>query len=649
MAKQIKYQYSFKSFSGDDCEVKFYFEGWTGSITRLSPGARPFTIREYNSDNDFFKPIRPFQAEMEILSDLVTIEDFLANADDDILVEFNFNNAKFWTGWLIQDDFSENWIDTNHYITLRATDGLGEIGSQNLPVSRGRYSILDYLAYCIENTSLGSGFGVRTLVNNLFYEGMLDRNDGVYTPLTQVQVDAKTFLGDNKLTVLEKINKAWSTTVYQWNNRWFFARLEEWLTDLPLRGINIGILSNTSFTKTYEVNIGTQEDIKPVMPEMLKTIRRAYKNTKILFLYEFPEELVDNQNFLRGTLRIPTLNTYTIDDWTLYRLPLDRSVAGVAQFYRVEEYDVNGNVSDSYMQIEKNASIHYAASTPFNVNINDVIEVSFDVRLKTFNTTASISVAYIVFEAFDGTKYTLDDGGRWFDTNNYTSNIKVLQLSWSGTGTDISSNWQNYSVKSFPAPNSGYAYIYLLNSSNATNFDSNHKNLEIQITQNSFFKGFIGDYDQYTLPQNIIQNYDEQTYLDDVENIQLKGALIFNSAVTGDRWYRMDFDSERLTFKREKAIAHMTLNRRSRRLLQVNMLGNTWMDSGVKRPIWLQNKFIFTDDAPTKKWMIVNLSEMDFSTTEWKAQLIEVWDDDIDSNDPELYPPHTFGNIFEGE
>jgi hypothetical protein len=478
---------------------------------------------------------------------------------------------------------------------------------------------------------------------------MDDRSDGRFTPLNQVKTDAKTFQGDNKLTVLEKINKAWSMTLYQWKGRWFFARLEEWLTNLPIRGLNAGLIQASAFTKTYEVNIGTGEAIKPIMPEMLKSVRRGFKNTKITFLYEFPPELVCNQNFLRGTLRIPTLNTYTIECWTLYRFPLNRTVLGNSQFYRVEELDINGNVADSYMQIEKNASVNYAASTPINLNLNDTIEISFDVRLKTFNTTASVTVAYVVFEAYDGTKYTLDDDGRWFDTNNYTTNIKALQLSWTGTGTDISSNWQNYSVKSFPAPENGDVYIYLVNSSNATNYDSNHKNLQIEIVENSRLKGVIGDYDQYTLSQNIIQNYDEQTYLDDASNKQIKGALLYDNQLTGDRWYRMDFPDERLTFKREKAIAHMTLNRRARRLIQVNMLGNVWIDESRRRPIWLQNKFIFTDDAPIKKWMIVNLSEMDFSTTEWKAQLIEVWDSEIDSNDPAQYPPHSYGYVYNNE
>jgi hypothetical protein len=649
MPKGLKYKYFFKSFSNDDCEVRFSFEGYTGNFAVLNPGIKPFILKEYNSSNDIFKPIRPFQAEMEILSDLVSIDDFVLEGDDSILVEFLFNGSTFWSGWLIQDDFDEVWIDTNHFITLRATDGLGEIGSQNLPNMIGLFPMLDYLSYAVENTALGTGFGNRTFVNNLFYEGMFDRDDGVYTPLTQTYLDAKTFDGDNKLTVLEKINKGWSMTVYQWANKWFFGRIEEWFTNLPIKGINFGLLGNTAFTKTYEVLVGIGEAIKPIMPEMLKTIRRGFKNTKITFFYQFPPTLVLNQNFLSGTLRIPTPNTYTIDNWGFYSDKLDRTIAGTSAVYRVQETDINGNVIDSYMEILRANKLQYAASSPIYINYNDTIEVSFDVRYKNFNTTASYQMGYIVLEGNDNNKYILRGDGRWFNTNNYTTNIFAFSTTWSNTGEDVSSKWKSFSVTSAPTPVSGIAYIYLSNNANGTTFpfEMNHKNLSITITENNRLKGVIGDYDQYTLSSNIIQNFEEQTYLDDTSNIQQKGALAFNNQVTGDRWYRMDFPAERLTFKRHKAIAHMEMNRRSRALLQVNMLGNTWNDNGVKRPIWLQNKLIFIDDAPTKKWMIVNLSEMDFSTTQWKAQLIEVWDSEIDNNNPALYPNHNYDNIYE--
>jgi hypothetical protein len=60
------------------------------------------------------------------------------------------------------------------------------------------------------------------------------------------------------------------------------------------------------------------------------------------------------------------------------------------------------------------------------------------------------------------------------------------------------------------------------------------------------------------------------------------------------------------------------------------------------------NRFVFTDDAPTKQWMIVNLQEMDFNSCIWRATLIEVYDSEIDTAEELInYPTHTYDYIFE--
>lgn len=652
MAYVLRYSYTFKSFAGDDCEVKFFFKDSESTAhTRLNPGVKPFVLREFNSDNDFFKPLRPMQAEMEILADNVTSEDFTFNSDDAVQVVFLFNGVNFWVGWLIQDDFQENWIDTNHYLTLKATDALGQVNSQTTSFNSGENSMLDYLVDSITNTSVGSGIAGRTFVNNLFYEGMNDRDDGRFTALTQTFTGFRTFEGENKLTLLERINKAWTMTVFQYYTRWWFIRLEEFITDLPAQGVVQGLVTNQSFSKTFEVNIGVNETIKPIMPEMLKTLRRPYKQTTIKYLNEYPRYLLNNQLFNSGTYISP--GKWTIDNWTRFNVPsIIRNSPSSVPFWRQELYDSLGNVIDNYLRMQTDFSEDFVTTDPIPVNTNDTLDISFDFRIQASTPIGGpVNCAYILLQSTDSGItywYTLDNNGEWHLTPNLVTNIVKVSLDYNGDGFA----WRTFSVKTEGMPRNGDVYLYLLNNIAA---DTGFKNITIELQQYKNTFGVTGDYDRYTLPENITQNFEEQAYLDDSDNKITKGALLWYDAdtdqnrITGDRWYRMDFPDERLTFKRHKAIAHMKLNRRLRRLLQVNMLGNTWMDGSVKRPIWLQNKFIFTDDAPTKKWMIVNLSEMDFSTTEWKAQLIEVWDDDIDSNDPELYPPHSFGNIFEGE
>lgn len=646
MAYVLKYSYQFISALGDECEVKFLFNDPANSDhTRLNPGTKPFILKEYNTDVDFFKPLRPFQAEMEFLSNNVSIEDFAFDADDAVKVEFYFNTTLFWVGWLIQDDFQENWIDTNHYITLKATDALGQIGSQVLPTMSGKFTMLDLLTYCFENTAVGNSTLTQFWFNNLFYLGMANRTTGRNSPLLQATVDIRTFKGKNKLEILEIINKAWTQTVYQYYADWWIVRLEEWLNNKQLDGIERGI-PNRRVQKSFEVNIGVNEIIKPVMPEMIKSMRRPYKYNKIIYKFEQFESILENQNFQLGSIIFPTPN-YSIDSWTLYRTLLNRSLAGNATWYRKVVYDPSGNLVDNYAAIGYVAgTTNFMVSNPITLNQNDSFTFEIDRKLESGSPLTGPSseiIGYITLEDITGKKWTLEDDGVWYDTNNYTTNIKALQLSYA-SGESLK-DWKTYTVTSKSVPNQGQLYIYLANAMTINVF-TNFKNIQITMQDNSKKNTVIGDYDQYTISPNITQNYEEEVFLDDANNRQYKGALFFNDQLTVDNWYRMDYPTERLTFKRHKAIAHMMLNRRLRRYLQVNMYGNVWLDGSRRKPIWLMNKFIFTDDAPNKKWMLVNLSEMNFMEATWQGQLIEVWDN-ADSNDPANYPTHSFGDIYE--
>jgi hypothetical protein len=638
MAYAVKYQFDFKTLQGDECIVYFFFKDYSGAITYLNPAVSPFVLREFNTDQDIFKPIRGFQAEIKILANNCNLEDFISGEDDGVQVQLHFNGSQFWVGWLMQDDFQEDWIDVNHVITLRATDGLGQIAQDEKVTIDGLGSIDEYIGYAIDSSPIPTLLNT-TILNTLFYNGMLDRTDGNYQPLNQAFIDGKTFEGDNNQTMLEKINKAWGQSIFQYEAKWMIARWEEFFHNDNVLGVRKGAVSNTNVNKSYNVNIGVNEDIKPIAPLMLRTIRRPFKETKITYRYEFPREIVCNQTFLNGSLIPPTTNTYTIDCWTLEEAPISAPTAGVLDWYRKEDLDGDGNVIDNYVFIERlgTENQHWIKSQPVKINANDVIDISLDYRTQgnTTNGPANINVALVRLTTSTDTYY-MDDDGNWEDA-------AVRHITASYSSLENSGDWKSVERRSKAAPGSGEIEILLTNV--RSNSDANFRDLRFEIRESTKQPGVVGDFDRYTLTETIRNNYEEQTYLDDSNNNAHKGALFFNDELTGDNWYRHRYPSERLTFKRQKAISHMLLNRRYRNRLEVNMLGLKWFDSADK-PIGLMNRFVFVDDAPTKSFMIANLSEMDFMNGTWKATLIEVYDSAIDTEDTGDYPTHDFGNIY---
>ena len=646
MAKAVKYQYSFKTFDNHDVTVRFFYEGWTGGIRYIDPGVKAFVLREFNSDGDFFKPIRPFQAEMEVLSTPnLQLEDFIMDNDDDIQVQVEMDGVLIWIGWLLQDDYNGPWVSSNHIITLKASDGLGQIGADPVNILSGQDTMESFIAYAIDSSPIPSFIGT-TIINRLFYDGMDDAANK--HPLSQCTVDGKTFEGDDNNRIIEKVNRAWSQTLYQYLAKWWIVRQEEFLHPGNVDGVVRGTLSDSSFSKSFEASVGLGETIKPIAPDMQRYFRRSYKRDKITFFYEFPNEIFCNQSFLSGSLIIPTTDTFTIECWTIYKTSFGSPVAGTASFYRKEEKDIDGNITDNYMFIGADAALHYAKSQGIILNANDTVEISFDYKVQRNVTTGpgNIQIGAILFETSTN-KYTLDDDGTWVQSNSsYTTNFKFLNMPYSAA-EDLR-GWKNFTLRSKALPGLGTMYVCLVNNL-STDSDSNHKAVEFTIREASKQPGVIGDYDQYERTNTVKQNYTEQTYLDDSNNRQHKGALHYSGALTGDNWYRQRFDTERLTFKRHKAIAHMLLDRRTRLKLDVNMLGLTYMDGATERMIGLMNRFRFVDDAPDKMFMILNLKEMDFVNGTWSATLLEVWDDVEDDDGPAGYPVHTFGNIYEGD
>jgi hypothetical protein len=147
--------------------------------------------------------------------------------------------------------------------------------------------------------------------------------------INQAYIDAKTFsVGDgeyeDKYSVIEKINRAFSQTLLQYMNSWYYFRPEELYMPVAnnLRQFNYNPLvlppsDWTSSSVRFDINIGKTQTVKPIAPQMLRFIKRPTKLDQINFNYDYPSEVFPNQNFQRGNLitSTSTYKTYTINNW----------------------------------------------------------------------------------------------------------------------------------------------------------------------------------------------------------------------------------------------------------------------------------------------------------------------------------------------
>ncbi|NDD53570.1 hypothetical protein EBZ39_06790 [bacterium] len=653
-----KFKMEWTNVQGDLCVLNFIVDDdyWSDAPVTIYGGPRPFVLSEFNQDNDIFKPIRPQQATIEILASIngVDLEDFIIEDDDrQMIVRFDFGSyTGYWYGIISQEDMQELWIAQNHILTLRADEGFGTM--KTIPLQDGTGQILagTYTPFAL--IQYASTETVQTFFNcyvfsGLFHDSMTTGN--TQTGIDQCTIDARTFetspgVFEDSYTVLEKINSAFNQTIFQWQGQWVILRIEELFVDKTtnIRGFQnnkpTGGSRGTINTR-YTIKVGVNEDVKPVMPEMIKTLNKPSKQTTVSWDWDEKAQIVCNEKFKYGTF-VETTGTppnetwkYTVDNWTLQKGNNPGNTTAASEtFQRHVVYNANG-VDDEYIIIGKNATQNvWARSCDVYVKKDDEMNFTLQWSLKSNATvTVSRAIGYVLLYGADGTYYTLDEDGVFYQSNaTWTTNVKLLNVSFiNGEGAD----WKDFDITA-NIPKSGYLQILLLSDTTSEKSAIYYRNLNVSIQPaiNKFRRQKIaGDFNRYTIDKTIKKNSDTKIYLDDSFSPNFKGAIFEADGLTltDNNWFRRRYSSERYRFKRQNAIANWWINRQHRMRLECNFFGLKWDRSGTKFPIGLINTINFVDDAPDKTFAIVNLKEIDFMSCVWSANLLEVWDEDTDT------------------
>lgn len=649
----------FYSHQGDLCRLSFFFEGYVGpDIGTLVGTNKPFVLREFNSDEDIFKPIRALIGDVEIVTNSsgVTADSFLANSDTDIELRFFFINTTtpFWRGFVLQTEFQEIWSNQNHVLKVSATDGFGLLKNSKLANPSGSldgmWTPFQYLAFACANMPLD--FTKYTIINNLYHDSMSTTLP--QTCLVQTKIDGRTFeetptLFNDNYAVIENVNKAFNQTIFQQNDEFVILRLEELYapTSTNLRGVKVDGATTTNLSRRYDVQVGVTQGIKPISPDMLRFIKRQVKSNTIEYKYDNYDEVIKNISFARGTLisSYPTFKDYSIDNFTLVSSFLtDTPITGV-NIFRRESYVSNvGPLTDNYIIIPQDVSggnTRMLKSEGSKVNfgqrikimVDSVFTIPFNVNPFIFNT----KVATLVVKLVGATNtYYLNEKGDWqtYDSSNFYSNF--VRIEYNDTEKIKPDEWQTLEVESIPFKDSGTLYVYLVVP--ITPYEPNQiryfKNLKIEIA-NQFDTNEIqitGVRSIFSKNTDLKFEFSDNIIFDSTASPSNKGALFENDGVTiaDDNWYRFRYNTERQSFRKSNAIARWSHNRYDRSKIDANFYGVKWLDGATSMPISFLNTFIFTNDDPNKIYFISNIREIDYASATMSLSIEEIWDNSRD-------------------
>jgi hypothetical protein len=652
LAKFLKYKIDFKSNDNQDCQVQFLYEDWGGVVTTLEGGIKPFVLREFNTDDNIFKPIRAMMAEMEIVTNVngIQIEDFFANQDSDILVRFTINTFRYWSGYVLQDDFQEVLDDSNHYLIIRAAEGFGllkdfQFGDLDSELV-GKFTPFDLLSYAI-NRLPETPLIQHYVINNLYHDSM---NDAAQTmPLDQCYIDAKTFQQeattyDSCYTAIEKINKSFNQTIFMYMSEWWFVRVEELYTSYNnnLRGFSSNLGVRSTIDKRYDIEVGINREVKPISPQMLRLIKKKTKFDKVDFAYEPFAEIFNNETFARGQFISTSGNakTYSLDDWTFQSGSLTSPITPGANFNcKIREIyisSIKGGLLERYVFIETQAAagsvFSWILSNEVQITTSSFVNISFDVRYlrsyQQFNT-----LAYVVVESSAGF-YWLNEDGSWnFDASlNFVGSIDLD----SNAGTNVQTDeWNTIQVESDIFPADGLLTIRLIhfNDTSVANSITYYKNLKVDVLSGfengDFRRKLIGIDSKYEKTEDIVKSNEVELYIDDHFSHLHKGAIFESDGLTltDADWYRYRYPGESFGFRRQNATAYWEYNQYNRSKIDANFYGLMWNDGVQNQPIGLINTIRFMDDDVNKVYWIANLKEIDFASATWSATLEEVYDE----------------------
>lgn len=651
----VKFIMEFTNAQDLFCKLQFIVDDdiYSGEPVRIYGSQRPFVINEFNNDLDLFKPIRPQQATIEILASAsgVNITDFLVEDNDKAMkVVFSYgNHSPYWYGIVSQEDMSEVWIAQNHIITLRADDGFGSL--KTLPLQDfdgnsilGKYTPLELINYCVHNTA--QSFTFSYIVSNLFYTGM--NTGSKQTGLDQCKIDALTFVPEpdtyeDCYTVLEKINSAFNQTIFQYQGQWWVVRIPELF--IPQSGVLYGYQNNKpsigqrgNILSRYTIDVGGDSIVKPMMPEMLKTLLKPSKSTTVSFSYTPFVQVLRNQNFQQGSFIGEVFVddkyyfTWNVDSWDHLVVNLDGTYTpSTKEFFRELVYGIG--FEDDYVEVEVESSLSsIIRAQPIRVSTNDKIKITYKQLwgdlIGSVGTSELCMYARLKTDA--NTYYSLTPAGEWISTIE-TAGFTVTRLLTNKDDVE----YQEVTLDTQAVPAAGEftfgLYIHRLSG----NFWKRFKDLTFELTPpiNQLRTKIVkGDYHQYTIAKNVNKNSDSEIFVDDGYDSH-KGTIYLSDGTTKTSvlWNPRNYPSGPYPFKRHHALAKWFYNRRYRNIIEGNFFGLEWESGGTRYPIGLMNTVKFAEDSD-KTYAILNMREIDFMNGTWSADLVEIWDEDVDDS-----------------
>ena len=116
----LKYIAGGKDISGEVIEIRIYKEGYSGSSIEIKMASSPL-LRMDNGGR-----VKGTSLEFTLISETAgQLSDLYTTDPYELQVQLSKGSATIWTGYILREQYGEEYIEAPYPISLTATDGLG--------------------------------------------------------------------------------------------------------------------------------------------------------------------------------------------------------------------------------------------------------------------------------------------------------------------------------------------------------------------------------------------------------------------------------------------------------------------------------------------------------------------------------------------
>ncbi|WP_316817278.1 hypothetical protein [Pedobacter nyackensis] len=254
----IKYKCEFTSIKGLDYKIYILQKEYDSAIYDLRMGGNPIQINYTNGSENKFEIIRGSECVLNFFSEYDGQFAEIMYADkNDFLVQILLNDELHWQGYIIQDNYNEPFASAPYPMSLRATDGLGDLklidfAQENGSIFLNNMTFVEVIINCLSLLNNGA----ELVTSNDVFEARIDRNVATNEAFNSLTVNPFVFL-KNELNVkkcdevIRSILELFQCYIYYKGGKYHIER------------INYKI-NETISRRTYNINFNGEQSILPV-------------------------------------------------------------------------------------------------------------------------------------------------------------------------------------------------------------------------------------------------------------------------------------------------------------------------------------------------------------------------------------------------